>query len=210
MKMALRDLEYLVFDLETTGLYADEGDQIIEIGAVLIRDLQIVEKGFQTLVNPGIPIPEASTAVHGISDEQVEDAPKVEAALRDFFKFAEGKTWVAQNARFDMSFVLRDMKRLGVPLRQATVIDTIGISKILFPYETRHNLDVLMARMGIAKTGDRHRSLDDSRFTAKVLIEFIKLLEKQGMNNLMDIQDSFLKLDSIGRPKKPKSMGLFA
>lgn len=206
----LSNLDFVIFDLETTGLYAEEGDEIIEIGAVRVSSLEIQEKTFQSLVNPGRSIPEAASAVHGIRDKDVAEAPRIEAILPDFLKFCGSSIWVAQNARFDLSFVLKTMKKMGLVFRQSFVCDTIGISKILFPYETRHNLDVMMARMGIPKSGDRHRSLDDCRYTAQVLIEFIKLLANQGSTTLDSIQSSFIKPELVLKPDKPKTRGLFA
>lgn len=209
MKTAsLCELEYVVLDLETTGLYADEGDEIIEIGAVRIQSLEIVDE-FQSFVKPIKPIPGASTAVHGIRDEDVKNAPPIEKILPEFHSFCGNRIWVAQNARFDMSFILRDLQKIGMRMPQNVVVDTIGLSKMLFPYENSHNLDVLMARLGLAKTGDRHRSLDDCRYTASVLIEFLKMLEKQNVRFLSDIKDSLVKLDSLIKAEKPKPMGLF-
>lgn len=205
----LSELEYVIFDLETTGLYAEQGDEIIEFGAIRLKGLEITTESFQSLVKPPRTIPEAASAVHGITDKDVSKSPPVSEILPKFYEFCGNSYWVAQNARFDLSFILRDMKRLGINFRQSFAIDTIGISKILFPFESRHNLDVMMARLGISKIGDRHRSLDDCRFTALVLIEFIKLLENQGITELKDIESAFIKSDSIAKKLKPKTMGLF-
>lgn len=204
----LSELEYVVLDLETTGLYADEGDEILEIGAIRIQNLQINEE-FQSFVRPTRPIPEASSAVHGIRDKDVKDAPLLQDILPQFYQFCGPRVWVAQNARFDMSFIVRDLQKIGMRMGQNVVVDTIGLSKMLFPYETSHNLDVLMARLGIAKTGDRHRSLDDCRYTAQVLIEFIRMLDKQNVRSLSDIKDTFVKLDTLIKAEKPKPRGLF-
>lgn len=207
--LGLRQQEYVIVDLETTGLYAAEGDEVIEFGAVLIKNLEIEDRYFQRMVNPQRSIPEASSAVHGIKDEDVKDAPKIDAVLPEFLKFAGHRIWVAQNAGFDLSFILRDMRRLKLPFGEKIVIDTVRVSKMLFPNASSHNLDVLMARMGISKSGSRHRSLDDCKFTALVFIEFVKLLEKQGMDQLTHLKDSFIKTDSIIKEEKPKARGLF-
>lgn len=209
MDLLLSKLSYAVFDLETTGLYPEEGDEIVEIGAVLIDDGAISSKTFQMMVNPKRPIPAVASKISGITDADVADAPTVDVALTKFMDFVSGRIWVAQNAKFDMSFVAKKMRDLNRPLRQSVVLDTIGISKILFPYETSHNLDVLMSRMGVVRSGARHRSLDDSRYTAQVLIEFIKLLEKQGLTTLPQIETAFIKLDALLKTEKPRSRSLF-
>lgn len=205
----LCQLDYVIFDLETTGLYADQGDEIIEIGAVRISALEIEEESFHRMVKPNQSIPAASTAVHGITNKDVEKAPHVQAVLPEFLDYCGSRIPVAQNARFDLSFILRDLHKMGLHYRSTFVADTIGLSKMLFPYETRHNLDVMMARMGISKSGDRHRAVDDCKYTAQVLIEFIKQLEKQGTRRLDDIQSAFIKPESVFKQKAPQTMGLF-
>lgn len=205
----LRNLNFTVFDLETTGFYADQGDVIIEFGALHVEGLEIQKKTFQSFVNPGRPIPEASTAVHGITDDKVANAPSLEEALSKFQKFVGNHILVAQNAKFDMSFILHAFRNLNLSAKPYVVLDTMLMSKKLYPYESSHSLDNIMARFDIPKSGDRHRSLDDSLYTAKALIEFIKMFEKQGVRSLKEIEDVFIKAESILKPEKPKTKSLF-
>lgn len=207
--LKLSELTYVVFDFETTGLYPEEGDEIIEIGAIVVEKGEIQESHFQSLVNPLKPIPAASTRVHGITDADVAKAPPIVKIFDEFMDFLGSRIWVAQNAKFDLGFIVKKTKDLQRPMRQAVVLDTIGISKILFPYETSHNLDAMMARLGIVKTGERHRSMDDARYTAQVLIEFIKMLEKQGITTLPEIESAFIKIESFYKAEKPKTRSLF-
>lgn len=207
--LELRSLDYIIFDLETTGFYADAGDEIVEIGAVLVSQGELTDKQFHSLINPGKPIPAASSAVHGIRDADVAKAPKIDDVIHDFCRFVGSRIMVAQNAKFDMSFILKIFQRCKIPTKQNVVLDTIGISKILFPYEQYHNLDAIMARLGIARTGDRHRSIDDCKYTALALIEFIKLLEQQGIQSLTEIESAFIKPESIMKAEKPRSGSLF-
>lgn len=207
--MALKDLSYVVFDLETTGLYPDQGDEIIEIGAIHVEGMQCVEKTFHSLVNPGKPIPPSATAIHGIKDKDVADAPTIHTVIPQFLQFAGNRIWVAQNARFDLGFIVNKLKQLQMPLKQTVVVDTIGLSKMIFQYETSHNLDKIMSRLGIAKTGDRHRSIDDSRYTALALIEFIKMLEKQQISGLPQIESAFIRAETLVKTEKPKTRSLF-
>jgi len=205
----LSELDYVVFDTETTGLYADDGDEIIEIGAVRVKGMQITDEVFQSLINPNKPIPPASSEIHGIFDKDVKAAPVIDQMIDEFKAFCGSCIWVAQNARFDMSFLMKTFRKKAISVSNLMVLDTIGLSKILFPYETRHNLDVIMARLGIAKTGSRHRSVDDSRYTAQVLIEFIKLLEKQGVSQIQDVATALIKMESFHKKTQPKTQNLF-
>jgi len=207
--LLLKSLSYMIFDLETTGLYAEDGDEMIEIGAVVVENLEITDKTFHSMVNPKRLIPAASSAVNGIRDKDVADAPTADKILPDFLSFSGNRIWVAQNARFDMSFISKKTRQLGIPMKQNVIVDTIGLSKMLFPYETSHNLDVIIARLGIAKSGDRHRSMDDCKYTALALIEFLKMLESQGITALPEIEQAFVKGDASSRTSKQKSRSLF-
>lgn len=205
----LKSTQFVVFDLETTGLYADAGDEMIEIGGVLVDGTRIRDETYQSLINPEKPIPQAASAINGIYDEDVAKAQTAKYVIPRFLEFASNRIWVAQNAKFDLSFMMRKMHALQISFKPTLVIDTIGISKILFQYETSHSLDRMMARLGIVKSGDRHRSLDDSRYTAKVLVEFIQMLEQQGLTKLTDIESAFVNIGAIMKQEKPKTANLF-
>ncbi len=103
--LRLECASFAVFDLETTGLRPG-ADRILEIGAVRVSELALGER-FQTLVNPGAPLPPAITALTGISGADVLRAPRTEQAVRRFLAFAGDAVLVAHNARFDVSFLDR-------------------------------------------------------------------------------------------------------
>ncbi len=162
---------FVCFDTETTGLKPEQ-DEITEIAAVKVRGGQVLEE-FQTYVNPHRPIPENITELTGISDETVADAPDLSEALPAFLKFAEGLPLVAHNAGFDMSFVNRGCERLGIR-REFTSIDTVEMSKILFPDLKRHRLDSLAKALKVGPF-DHHRASEDAAVLGRI---FIKLIEK--------------------------------
>nr|MCR4557036.1 3'-5' exonuclease [Saccharofermentans sp.] len=102
--------DYVIFDLETTGLDTDE-DAIIEISALKVRDGSVVDE-YSTLVNPGMHIPYEASCVNGIVDEMVKDAPETEKALKGFIAFIGNDVLVGQNIkRFDLKFIQRDAVR---------------------------------------------------------------------------------------------------
>ena len=102
--------EYVIFDLETTGLYPDS-DAIIEISALKVEDGEIIDE-FSTLVNPCIHIPFDASSVNGIVDDMVKDAPKIEEALKDFIAFVGNNVLMGHNIkRFDLPFIQRDAVR---------------------------------------------------------------------------------------------------
>lgn len=172
--------EYVVFDLETTGLSPWGGDEIVEIGAMRIFGNEIDDKEiFHTLVNPGRPISDEASRINGITNAMVADAPSVQEVFPKFLDFV-GQAWlVAQNARFDMSFITKYLMQFKVK-RELEVFDTVTFSRRAFPSENRHNLDVISSRLGLkVNASERHRSMEDVRLTAHA---FIKLKELLGNN----------------------------
>ncbi len=161
---------YVVFDLETTGL-EPESDEITEIGAVKIRD-GLITDSFSQLVNPGRPIPRDVTDLTGITDDMVKDMPEIEEVFPKFKAFCGDAVMVAHNASFDMSFVYEAARRLGTYFPNKTM-DTLEMSRNLFPREKVHKLDFVCERLGVS-LGNHHRAVDDSTATAYC---FIKMME---------------------------------
>jgi len=150
----------LVFlDLETTGANAVY-DRITEVGLIELAPGRSVAE-WSTLVNPGRTIPPAIQSLTGITDEMVALAPLFEEIAPQLYARLEGKLLVAHNARFDYGFLRNEFRRAG--LRYASrILCTVKLSRRLFPRESRHNLDALMARHGVA-CESRHRALGDAR-----------------------------------------------
>jgi len=177
MQLSLGLDEHVVFDLETTGLSA-WGDEIIEIGAIKIIGNEIDQKNtFHSLVNPKRLIPPEASNISGITNEMVKDAPTIDKVLPEFLEFVGDAYWVAHNARFDMSFIMKHLMQMKLK-RQIEVYDTVVFSRRAFPNEARHNLDILCERLALKfdpKT--RHRSMTDVELTAKA---FLILRDKLG------------------------------
>jgi DNA polymerase III subunit epsilon len=169
-------VEFVIFDLETTGL-SSERDAIVEIGAMVVRDEQMTTETFETLVHPQRSIPFYVSKIHGITDRMVQGAPSIDKALPQFLEFVAGRQLVAHNASFDMGFIRASAARLGLeaPVRATC---TVQLSKRAFPSESRHNLDAICARLGL-RASTRHRALADVEVTALAFLEFRRrLLQK--------------------------------
>ena len=158
----------VVFDLETTGL-SPAVDEIVEIGALVVRDGRVVrEERFQTLVRPARPIPGLVSRIHGIRDEHVAGAPSLAEALPAFLRFVDGRPLVAHNAGFDLGFLRAAGARLGLPVPSGAHC-TMVLSRRCFPRERRHNLASACARLGVSQSG-AHRALVDVEATAEVFV----------------------------------------
>jgi len=171
----LEAAEWIVVDLETTGLSADDCT-ILEIGAVRVAGERLVER-FQTLVDPGVPIPPRITALTGIDRTLVAGAPPLARAIRAFHAWAgAGATvpFVAHNAAFDERFVRRALASHALPEWSGPVVCTRRLARRLLPALARYDLDTLSAHFGIAN-GARHRALGDAEAAARALLELVAI-----------------------------------
>lgn len=170
--------EFVVFDLETTGLSPWAGDEIIELGAIKIFGNELDEKNiFHRLINPKRHISDDASRINGITNDMVKDAPTISEVLPEFLKFVGRARLVAQNARFDMSFMMKSFVQHKIK-RDFDVYDTMIFSKRAFPEANRHNLDVISERLGLkVNTSERHRSMEDVRLTAHAFLLMKEMLK---------------------------------
>lgn len=183
----LNDLCFTVFDTETTGLMP-KTDAIVQIGAVrILRGSVVAGESLDLFVNPGRPIPAASTKVHRITDAMVDGASPIEQAGRTLFEFARDAVLVAHNAPFDMGFLMRDADLMGVQWDHP-VLDTVLVSAVLFGTTDTHTLDALCERLDVTiPESERHTALGDARATAQVLCKMLPMLQARGLNSWGDI-----------------------
>ncbi|MCG0277317.1 MAG: DEAD/DEAH box helicase [Thermanaeromonas sp.] len=156
------DKPYVVVDLETTGLDPSQ-DTILEMAALRFEGGHLVHR-FSTLVNPRRPIPPYIQRLTGIGEDMVKEAPFLEEVLPNFISLLQGATVIAHNAAFDMAFLV---KALGSPW-SGPVLDTLELSRILFPWFTSHKLHILARQFNLDVT-EKHRALADARVTAQLL-----------------------------------------
>jgi DNA polymerase III alpha subunit (gram-positive type) len=169
-------MHLVVFDLETTG-FSPYYNEIIQIAAIRIRDGAILNgEVFATYVKPLRPIPEEITAITGVSQTDVEDAPGPVEALQQFTSFAGDATLVAHNGRrFDLRFIQETRARHSMPPREWPLIDSMDLSKKLWPTATGHTLDDLIRRLNIKPPEDhpRHDARHDVHILAIALIQML-------------------------------------
>lgn len=207
--LPLASLTYVIIDFETTGLDANSGDEIIEVGAVKVEGKTVVDKTFHSLVNPERDMSSDAVRIHGIQPEHLVGAPLISAVMPDFLKFIGQSIVVAQNARFDLGFLVKNLARQSISRFDNPIVDTMLMSKFIFSYESRHNLDAILQRLKIKPTNEvRHRSLDDCVLTAKALVEMIDILEKRGLGTWEAIRNCVLKAGPIPVPQR-ENMSLF-
>lgn len=169
--------EYVVLDLEMTGLSA-KTDQIIEIGAVKVKNNQVVET-MECLVNPRCNIPERVTELTGITDEMVSKGRDRDEAVAELLEFIDGFVLVGQNIRFDYSFLKQwaanHKRKLAVE-----ACDTLKLARVLLPAEQPKKLENLCEYFGIERKRE-HRALDDAMETWQIF-EKLKILALEREN----------------------------
>lgn len=161
---------FVAFDTETTGLWAAT-HRIVELAGVKFRLGEEGAEEFQSLVNPGRPIPNEVIAVHGITDELVVSAPPIEVVLQQFADFCGDKAiLIAHNAPFDLSFVNWELTRTGISFPDYTVLDSVLVAREAFPDLSSYSLLSLARELELADRQE-HRALDDARLVRQLIRE---------------------------------------
>ena len=183
--------EFVVFDLETTG-FSNINDKITEIGAVKIRDFEIVDR-FSEIVNPEKDISYRVQELTGITNEMVKDKPTIEEILPKFMEFVGDDVLVAHNADFDTGFIMQKCKEQGLEYKNKKV-DTLMLARIMLPNLKRYKLDKVAKEVGVQLL-NHHRAVDDAEATANIFIKFLGMLKKQGVEKLSDVNTVLGKVD---------------
>ena len=175
----------VVLDTETTGLNPQEGHRIIEIGCVEMVKRRLTGKRFHVYINPDRIIDEGAIAVHGITNQFLDDKPHFEQIVEDFIAFIKGAELVIHNAPFDVGFINHEFSRLknqpGTVAEVCEVFDTLRYARKKHPGQ-RNSLDALCKRYGIDNS---HRDLHGALLDAEILAD-VFLLMTGGQSSLLD------------------------
>jgi len=203
------DMRFIAFDLETTGTLPGV-DQIVEIGAVTFNEEGVPETIFATLINPGIPMPEAASRVNGITDDMLVGKPSITDVLDAFAEYCGDTPLVAHNAAFDAQFLIADIKKYETSAPGGVILDTLPIAKKVYPGLANYKLGTLVQHLGIQST-NFHRAEEDAAYCGQV---FYKMLERLSPNGVRPTLATLVSL--TGKPemrfpqieKRPRQLGL--
>ncbi len=203
----LRDVTFVVVDLETTG-GSSSTESITEIGAVKVRGGEVLGE-FSTLVDPGRCIPPQITILTGISDSMVADAPRIEAVLPSFLEFARNCVLVAHNAGFDIGFLKQACRRQQLPWPNPQVVDTVRLARSVLSRDEAPSvrLGLLAPLLGSPVRPD-HRALTDARATVDVLHALFERLGNLGVHSLEELQHAARQVSPERRRKRVLARGL--
>jgi DNA polymerase-3 subunit epsilon len=180
-------MRQVVLDTETTGIGAEKGHRIIEIGCVELIDRKLTGRHYHQYVNPQRPSDEEAIGVHGITDEFLADKPVYAQVAQAFYDFIEGAELVIHNAPFDVGFMDAEFRRINMPMTNTfcTVLDTLVMARDMRPGQ-RNSLDALCRSYGIDNS---HRELHGALLDAEILAD-VYLMMTGGQTDLMLMAES--------------------
>ncbi len=191
-------MRQIVLDTETTGLSAEAGDRIIEIGCVELLNRKLTGNNLHYYLNPERDSHEDALRVHGISNEFLRDKPKFAEVAEEILAYLEGAELIIHNAAFDVGFLNKELERLGKPPLASFVsgiIDTLALAKEMYPGK-RNSLDALCDRLGVDNSG---RTLHGALLDAELLADVYILLTRGQDALLIDVADDTRVADRYER-----------
>ncbi len=170
-------MRQIFLDTETTGLYPDQGDRVIEIGCVELFNRKLTGKTLHLYLNPDRESHEEALRIHGITTEFLRDKPRFAAVADEFLDFVSDAELIIHNAPFDLGFLNKELSLLGrPPLKDfvSGVLDTLVMAKEMFPGK-RNSLDALCSRLEVDNSGrSLHGALLDAELLADVYINMTR------------------------------------
>jgi len=198
MHKNIDEVEFTIFDTETTGLEPELGDRIVEIAGVRIKGREKIAT-FTSLVNPNRPISEAAFAVNKITQEMLKDAPAIEEVLPKFLNFIQDSCLCSYNLGFDLEFLNNELKLTGRDVLEGILgVDILKMAKRLLPRQERYALWYVAEILGV-KTQQMHRASSDVELALKVFNKLRDELQRKGIldfanfSNLFSIDSAFLE-----------------
>lgn len=202
-------MRFIAFDLETTGTLPGV-DQIVEIGAVLFDETGRPETIFATLINPGVPMPEAASRVNGITDDMLVGKPAVTDVLDAFAEFCGDEIMVAHNAAFDTQFLVADIKKHETTSPRGVILDTLPLARKVFPGLANYKLGTLVQHLNIP-AGGCHRAEEDAAYCGQLFHKMVTRLSPNGVSPTLPTLVSLTGKPEQRFPqieKRPRQLGL--
>ena len=205
---SLMNQEYIVYDTETTGLNP-KTDQMIEIGAVKVINNEIVDR-FDELIACDHPLPKIITELTNITDEMLKGKDSEENVTKRFLDFCGDLPLVAHNAAFDISFVESAVEKYGLKPFTNTVIDTMGLARVMYPDWKNHKLSTLVKNLEVEWDEEKHHRADyDCEGTAYCFYKMVKKLDNEHIETTLDL-NKLIDQESIIKFARPFHMTMIA
>ena len=197
----------IILDTETTGLSADKGDRLIEVGCIEMINRRMTHNRFHRYVNPRRGIDEGAVKVHGITEAFLKDKPTFDQIADELFLFLQGAELVIHNAPFDIGFLNAEFARVNkkyAPITQhCTVVDTLVMARKEYPGQ-QNTLDALCRRFGV---NNKHRDLHGALIDAALLSE-VYLMMTGGQSQLFAVDNAEQNTQAVRSVKKLQRSGI--
>lgn len=185
---SLNEIEFVIFDIETTGLSPENGDRIVEIGALRVKNGAIIDE-FSSLVNPQRE--NSAYFINNICDADLEKAPLIKDVMPKFLSFAKNSCLVAYNVKFDLSFIQKEAGGDNTGLWQDWyIIDAMFIAKHLLLKSSNLSLKNAAYFLGL-NIHQKHRGLADCKLTNEVFKRLIEMLKDVGIEDFLEFYSIF-------------------
>ena len=205
--MTYKDREFVIFDVETTGL-SSVYDTIIEIGAVKMKNGEVIER-FDKFINPHHPLSEQTINLTSITDEDVSKADDEDVVIRQFKEFYGDRPLCGHNVQFDVGFVNAALRRSGLEEISQPVVDTLEVSRLLHPEQSRHTLDSLAKKYDVVLE-HHHRANQDAEATGYLMFKLLDAFnERFDQDNLGKMND-YAKFGQVYKRARPMHMTILA
>lgn len=187
-----RETEFVIVDVETTGLSPRTGGRVIELAAVKVKDLRVTDS-FHSLIDPQCPISFGAYCVHGISSVMLEGAPTADQVMPSFLEFLGNGCIVGHNVGFDIKFLRHELARVGLSIPDGTVaLDTLRMARGLLPDVGRYHLSAVAESLAL-DIAIRHRAMADVELTFEIFRCLLAVADRKDIGDMADLVRRFGK-----------------
>lgn len=205
--MTYEDREFVIFDVETTGLSA-KYDTIIEIGAVKMKDGVVLDR-FDEFINPHHPLSETTINLTSITDDMVSSAQDEKEVIAKFKEFYGNDPLCGHNVQFDVGFVNEALKRANLPQISQPVVDTLEVSRLLHPEQTKHTLDSLAKKYNVSLE-HHHRANQDAEATGYLMFKLLDAFNDRFHQDNLGKMNDYAKFGQVYKRAKPTQVSIMA
>lgn len=205
--MTYEDREFVIFDVETTGL-SSVYDTIIEIGAVKMKNGEVLER-FDKFINPHHPLSEQTINLTSITDEMVGAADDEAVVIKQFQDFYGDRPLCGHNVQFDVGFVNAALRRAGLKEITQPVVDTLEVSRLLHPEQSRHTLDSLAKKYNVSLE-HHHRANQDAEATGYLMFKLLDAFNKKYHENNLNNLNGYAAHGEVYKRARPSHMTVLA
>lgn len=185
----LEKLKLLAIDCETTGL-APRRDRLLSLAAIRVDGLDIDDRpALDSLVDPHMPVPAASTRIHGLTNARLDGAPTFAELFPTWRQASEGRLFVGHHVGFDLAIIGAEAKRCGASWEPPPFVDTARLARRLVPHLAHLDLADMLHGVGIQPQGERHIAVNDARMAAQLYVALAHRLAGRGQATFGHIHD---------------------